>query len=356
MENDINEPNGDSFFSHSSSPLGEETKVSDGEASLTSFAFTTKEGRNIEVQTLKDLISTVPQEREYMVEGLAPTSGLGILGGPPKRGKSTMLIHLARSIATGQPFLDRETQRRPAIYVNYEMPLDYFAELSGAGEVPDNFCVIDRPEPRLQPQTVRAIIDAVGERGFPRGLLMIDSFRGAFKLRAEQENQSGEAGTILRELQEIAVQTGWFIFIVHHHRKNASQEGAANLSGTGDFSAASDVIWTWTRPIDASKPGTMEIEGRLPPVDPLVVQLSPDECKYAGPFSPDGKREEEEHRILEVASKERLTAREIEARTHIPYSTIQKRLASLQNQKLVDCERSPGKGSPKIWFARTASQ
>lgn len=71
--------------------------------------------------------------------------------------------------------------------------------------------------------------------------------------------------------------------------------------GSGDFSAASDVIWTWTRPLDASRPGIIEIEGRLPPVDAIAVHLSPDECTYLGIRSSDAKREEEEQRILRHA-------------------------------------------------------
>jgi hypothetical protein len=199
-------------------------------------------------------------------------------------------------------------------------------------------------------ETVRAIIEAVGARRFERGLLMIDSFRGAFKLRAEQENQSGEAGAILRELQEIGVQTGWLIFVVHHHRKNASQEGAANLSGTGDFSAASDVIWTWNRPADASQAGLLEIEGRVPPIGPFEVKLSPEECTYIGSRQPEERREEEEQKILDAIGLRRLLTKEIEAETRIPDSTLKRRLESLQLQRLIKWEKVPGKGSPKRWF------
>src|SRR5262249_26829159 len=148
--------------------------------------------------------------------------------------------HLTRSLALQELFLNRTTQKRPVVYVNYEMPLDYFSDLSKAEPVPDDFYVINRPEPKLRPETIKAVIEAMKDRGFAQGLLVIDSFRGAFKLRAEQENQSGEAGLILRLLQEIAIATGWVILIIHHHKKSADREGADNLSGTGDFGAAPD--------------------------------------------------------------------------------------------------------------------
>jgi hypothetical protein len=350
MDEHSNNQERDVFSSPPTPTLGEEIKETSEKGPISSFSLTMRGGTQIEVQTLKDLIQSAPTEREWAVDGLAPASGLGILGGPPKRGKSTMLIHLARSVATGQPFLERATQRRPAIYINYEMPLDYFSELAKADPIPDNFCVINRPEPRLKMDTVRAIIEAVRERGFERGLLMIDSFRGAFKLRAEQENQSGEAGAILRELQEIGVQTGWLIVLVHHHRKHANQEGAANLSGTGDFSAASDVIWTWNRPADASQPGVLEIEGRVPPIGPFEVKLSPEECTYLGSRQPEVRREEDERKILDTIGSRRLLTKEIETQTGIPESTLQRRLESLQFQECIKWEKAPGKGSPKRWF------
>src|SRR5262249_50168353 len=141
--------------------------------------------------------------------------------------------------------------------------------------MPRDFYVINHPEQRLTMDTVEATIGELRKKGFESGLLIIDSFRGAFKLRAEQENQSGEAGMILRNLQQTGVRTGWLIVVIHHHKKSADAEGADKLSGTSDFGAAPDVIWTWSRPADHSKPGLLEIEGRIPPVEPLVVKLSP---------------------------------------------------------------------------------
>src|SRR4030095_14803829 len=102
--------------------------------------------------------------------------------------KSTLVMHLSRSVEAGAPFLERATRQAPVVYVNYEMPLDYFASLSKAEPVPNHFYVIDRPEMRLKTETIAAVIKEMINKGFPRGLLVIDSFRGAFKLKAEQEN------------------------------------------------------------------------------------------------------------------------------------------------------------------------
>jgi hypothetical protein len=202
---------GNGFFSSPTSPLREETKDGgdgNGESQSNgaeSFSFKTPSGTKIEIQTLYDVLNGVPEERQWTVDGILPDSGLGVLGGRHKRGKSTLVKHLSRSVEAGTPFLERATRQAPVVYVNYEMPLDYFASLSKAEPVPKHFYVIDRPEPKLKMETVGAVIAEMGKRGFPKGLMVIDSFRGAFKLKAEQENQSGEAGMILRWLRKSAL-------------------------------------------------------------------------------------------------------------------------------------------------------
>jgi len=349
-----NAEGGNGFLSSTPSPLGEETKGggSDGNGSL-SFSFKTPKGLNIEMQSLEDIFAAVPEEREWTVDGILPKCGLAVVGGRHKRGKSTLVIHLAKSVEAGEVFLDRETKKGAVVYVNYEMALDYFASLSKGESVHRNFYVIDHPESRLTMDTVAAVIGELKKRGFETGMLIIDSFRGAFKLRAEQENQSGEAGMILRSLQEIGVKTGWLILVIHHHKKNTDAEGADKLSGTSDFGAAPDVIWTWSRPADHLKPGLLEIEGRMPPVEPLQVQLSPEKCVSLG-AKQDGSEENEKQRILDALAKGKpLTGKEISDATIIPYSTVKKRLNSLKDEGRATFDIGTGKGSPQLWYSVT---
>jgi hypothetical protein len=314
-----------------------------------SFSVVIRPGLDVEVRTLKDFLTATPKERQWTVEGLLPDCGLAVLGGRQKRGKSTLAIHLNRSVSSGEDFLERPTKKKPVIYVNYEMPADYFAELSKAGPIPEDFYLIERPEPKLQMKTIMAVMEAMKELGYSTGLVVLDSFRGAFKLKAEQENQSGEAGSILRELQEIGLKTGWIIFVIHHHKKNADREGADNLSGTSDFGAAPDVIWTWTRPADASQPGELSLEGRIPPIEPQKVMLTPTECTWLG-RAQEASAEAQEQRILETLGTKRLTGNELQDITGIPYSTIMKRLDSLSKKAKVDNQVRKGSGSPKESF------
>src|SRR5262249_5852599 len=142
---------------------------------------------------------------------------------------------------------------------------------------------------------------------------------------------------------------GWMIFVIHHHKKNAEAEGADNLSGTSDFGAAPDVIWTWKRPADSSKPGELSLEGRIPPIEPQKVMLTPKECTWLG-SAQEASAEAEEKRILQALGTTRLIAKELVERTGIPYGTIMKRLSSLEEKGNVSHQVRKGSGSPKEWF------
>jgi hypothetical protein len=125
------------------------------------------------------------------------------------------------------------------------------------------------------------------------------------------------------------------------------------LSGTGDFGAAPDVIWTWSRPADYLKPGLLEIEGRIPPVEPLVVRLSPEECVHLGTKQQDGE-EDGKKRIEQALGADWLKADEIATKTGIPYGTVKKRLDSMKKEARVGSVPGPGTGSPHLWFKLTA--
>ncbi len=303
-----------------------------------------------ELKTWEGYLSETPEEREWTIEGLLPDSGLVVLGGRGKHGKSTLAIHKSRAIALGSPFLGRSTKKKPVIYINYEMPSDYLSSLLGSGEIPKDAYVIDRPEPVLQLETIKKLIDRVGVPG----VLVIDSFRGAFKLPGDSENSAGGAGVILRKLQDLALQTGWLIIVIHHHNRKSDREGADSLSGTSDWISAPDVIWSWVRP-DPNKPGTLTIEGRIPPVVPLEIMLTLDECRFLGTVE-EHAEEAEKQRILDELGPKPIETDMIAAATEIPPSTVRKRLAALLSEGKVHREGSGKSKHPYVWSKVVSAQ
>src|SRR5262245_14100822 len=59
-------------------------------------------------------------QHQWIVQKLLRSSGLSLLAGKPKSGKSTLARQLAVSVARGVPFLGRPTRVAPVLYVALE--------------------------------------------------------------------------------------------------------------------------------------------------------------------------------------------------------------------------------------------
>lgn len=236
--------------------------------------FTNSWRDSMENVSTKSFLTSGPIEETPIIAEIAKAEGLLVLHGKGKVGKSTLAMHATKAIVDGLPFLDRPTikQRIKVYYVNYEMSDTDMRKLIGSTNcISDNVYIINRPEPVLQLSSIQYVL-----RKYPPAVLVIDSFRGAFKLQGEKENSSGEAGIILRQLQELAVQHHWLIILIHHNNRSG-KDGMDAIAGTGDWFAAVDIIWSLAKSGDDGK--VLNVEGRLAPVDPIYLSLSPSECR-----------------------------------------------------------------------------
>jgi hypothetical protein len=279
----------------------------------------------------------------FTIQDLLPDQGLGVIHGRGKEGKSTLAIHECRAVANGLPFLGKDTVQKKVAYINYEMPSNYLKELLRRGGSADNAYILNRPEPVLTLETVDYLLETLT----PGGLMVIDSFRGAFRLHGEQENHAGGAGVILRGLQDIALKHKGFIQVIHHRNRSQGKEGTDAISGTSDWIAAPDIIWSWHKS-EKDKPGTLIVEGRMAPVDPLSVELTLDDCRFLGSVKETQEKTDKET-ILAALTDEGQTADAIAEAVKIAASTCRLRLDSLFKDQLVNREGEGKRKNPYLW-------
>jgi hypothetical protein len=228
------------------------------------------------------LASEVEEAVPCIVDDILPAGCLITLGSLAKRAKSTMALHLIHSIATSNKFLGRNTTPAPCLYFNAEMPRPYLRKLSSmvvgeptqAVEACDIVCEVPRPF------GLDVIAKAVEVYKRP-GLVVLDSFRALWPMGPEGENQSGVVGPILRNIADWCHTSGWAAFIIHHFHKMAAGEDENSFAGSGEWAAACDVLWLWHRKM-TDVVGTLRISGRLAPVDPMAIELSPSICHVVG--------------------------------------------------------------------------
>ena len=176
--------------------------------------------------------------------------------------------------------------------------------------------------------------------------MILDSFRGAFRLAGDAENSAGGAGVILRSLQDLAVEHKWLVIVVHHSNRS-HREGTDGVSGTSDWIAAPDVIWTWQRP-DKAKPGVLYVEGRLPPIDPLAVDLAPEYCVFKGSLE-QSQEDADNQAIFSKLTREGQSADVIAESIGRPVGTIRRRLEGLFEKHLVKRDGEGKRGDPFLY-------
>jgi RecA-family ATPase len=154
-------------------------------------------------------IDAPAQSRPWLVRSLWASSAVGILGGPPKCGKTWLGLDLAISVASGTPCLG-------AFPVDSNGPtLVYLAEDSLDLESLDLY-LITEPALRLDREADLHKLAAALTKLEPR-LLLLDPF---VRLHRRDENSSADVSGLLGDLRLLQRNHNLAIVLVHHVRKN----------------------------------------------------------------------------------------------------------------------------------------
>ena len=78
--------------------------------------------RGIPCKTLAEIRKMEFEPPEFLVDGLIPKKGMGLLIGNPKAGKSFMALHLIHCISKGIPFMGRDVMQGSVMYLALEDP------------------------------------------------------------------------------------------------------------------------------------------------------------------------------------------------------------------------------------------
>lgn len=287
----------------------------------------------------------------WLIDGLIRPGWLGVIGGHGKQGKTTLTMHLLNHIRQGKNFIN-ECKQSPVIYVNCEMGNDDIRELirdvTQDSDIGSDAKIISSLPLPINLGWLKEYLLAEPSPG----VCVIDSFRGAFLLTGDNENNAGSVGNILRPLQLIARQTGWTILVIHHFRKSGTGD-ALDLAGSGEWNSAPDLILTW-QCTNFNEPGTLMAIGRIPPTEPFSIKLTRENIEFLGSssqFQADGERA----RVYECLSYEGTTSTELAKLTKLPESTVRRRLTELMEYGQAMKTGEGRKGNPYLWSIATLS-
>jgi hypothetical protein len=190
----------------------------------------------LKVFTLKDLREVPEESHSWVVEGLLPTAGSSLLVGKPKTGKSTLARQLAFAVSTGRPFLGRDVLQGPVLYLALEEKKSEVwkqFELLGADGTEPISVVFDYHGNRMdEVRDLIALIKPV--------LVVVDTLAKFLDLR--EINKYGPTNNRLRELHELARNSGAHLLCVHHSRKGVSDDAIDNVLGSTALSGGVDTV------------------------------------------------------------------------------------------------------------------
>lgn len=168
---------------------------------------------------------------------LLPQTGVGVLSGPSQGGKTFVLMHLARSLATGKGFFGVEPDDKGgSILLTGEGRRSVLNRMEALGE-DDRLPIIAGDISNLaEPGALVALAADLKEQmaimeaqfGVPVRMVAIDTLSASGLLR--DENDNSEAGVAMKALSKLSEMLNAFVIVTHHPPKDGKgQRGAGAI-------------------------------------------------------------------------------------------------------------------------------
>ncbi|MEG1891505.1 MAG: AAA family ATPase [Clostridia bacterium] len=199
--------------------------------------------KKLEVYRASELYDKVLERPPVIVDGLVP-SGLTVLAGAPKRGKSWLALLLGICVAGGSPFLGHATTQGDALYLDLESRQyrvkDRLSKLI-AGRAPESLYITHESD-RLDGDLISQLKGWCDSMKHPV-LIVIDTL-GRVKGGSRRGENAYEGDTrILGDLQRFAMERKVAVVCVHHLRKSVGDtDFFERVSGSMGITGACDSV------------------------------------------------------------------------------------------------------------------
>lgn len=183
---------------------------------------------------------------EWMVDGVLPMTGIGLVIGQSGAGKSFVTLDLLARVSLGLPWFGHDSRRRKTVYVGLEglagikRRIEAWEQQHGQ-QVPTDFSVVLDTFRLTEPEDVQDLARAILAAGGPGGLIVIDTLAQASP--GTDENSSADMGVLVAALQRLQALVGGLVLAVHHMGKDT----ARGARGHSSLYAACDAVISTTK-------------------------------------------------------------------------------------------------------------
>jgi AAA domain len=286
--------------------------------------------------SMADVFDTPIEETTWLIDGLLPEGGIGLVAAPPKAGKSVFGRNAAIAVARGGRFIGRKCAPGTVLWCAFEERQE---------DVVSDFKLMgaDRTDPirfhfGSSPADAIAWLNAECD-AHKVGLVVLDTWH-KFAL-IENINQYAEVSRANEPLMKLARERGVAQLWLHHTNKGQQTDGSQVLGSQALF-AACDSLMFLTRAADGTRT-LRTIQRRGDDLEPTVLEMD-DERRLSSAgskFTMDVARAEQ--RILDALGTETLDRKALARGSSVRRTVFWSALANLIASGLV--ERS-GTGKP----------
>ena len=227
----------------------------------------------LEIVSAQELLERPVREIPWLIEGFL-ASGLTILAGSPKVGKSWLVLSVAIAVARGDPFWGMPTAQADVLYLSLEDTEGRMARrlralgaesvghlsIATSSETLDGGLIEQMEEFQSQhPLAMLYIIDTLGAIRPPR------AFGSAYERDYED----------LRAFKRFADRHDVTVLVVHHTRKMGASDPLDTVTGTHGIVGVADEVMVLRRDRSGDATPTLVVDGR-------DVDYSEYRCKMEG--------------------------------------------------------------------------
>jgi RecA-family ATPase len=213
-------------------------------------------------------------ERAYLVKGLIPRTGLVVVWGPPKCGKSFWTFDVVLHVALGREYRGRRVEQGPIVYCAFEGASGYRARAEAFRQQnlpedyePFDFFLMDAQIDLAADHA--ALVASIRARNTAPAAVVLDTLNRSLN---GSESTDKDMGQYIRAADAIREAFGCAVIIVHHCGTEGTRpRGHTSLTGSADAQLAvmrdegNNVIVTVEWMKDGSEGDT--IASRLEPKD-----------------------------------------------------------------------------------------
>lgn len=242
---------------------------------------------SLTLYTYQGIVDEAVERPPFLVDELLPVC-VGLLGAPPKMGKSWMALDLALQVAQGGWFLGHECNQAGVLYLALEDSLyrikERVAKLQGNEPVPSNLyfsIAAEKINPGNQGKGLYKQLEMTLSEHNDIKLVIIDTLQMVNTPKKKTDDAYGNAYDLLNAIRPLWQDRGVGFLLIHHTRKRSINDfdPFETFLGSQGLMGASDSMYIIQSKKDADY-CTFFGKGRDFDDVELSIKRNPDTCRW----------------------------------------------------------------------------